>query len=118
MAYRLRKLREYMRGWIGYFGISEYYKPIPPLDQWIRRRLRMCYWKMWKRPKKRFKELRKLGLDDGQIKRVVSSRKGYWKLSRTLATNMGMGNAWLEEQGLISLKEQWSKIHYPASLRR
>jgi len=75
--------------------------------------LRMCYWKMWKRPKKRFKELRKLGLDDGQIKRVVSSRKGYWKLSRTLATNMGMGNAWLAEQGLISLKEQWSKIHYP-----
>ena len=104
MAYRLKKLREYMRGWIGYFGISEYYKAIPPLDQWIRRRLRMCYWKMWKRPKKRFKELRKLGLDDGQIKRVVSSRKGYWKLSRTLATNMGMGNAWLEKQGLISLK--------------
>jgi len=114
MAYRLKKLREYMRGWIGYFGLSEYYKPIPPLDQWIRRRLRMCYWKMWKRPKKRFKELRKLGLDDGQIKRVVSSRKGYWKLSRTLATNMGMGNAWLEKQGLISLKEQWSKIHYPS----
>ena len=48
-------------------------------------------------------------------KMIVSSRKGYWKLSRTLATNMGMGNAWLEEQGLISLKEQWSKIHYPAT---
>ena len=114
MAYRLKKLREYMRGWIGYFGISEYYKPIPTLDQWIRRRLRLCYWKMWKRPKKRRHELRKRGLNDGQINKVVSSRKGYWKLSRTLATNMGMGNAWLEEQGLISLKEQWSKIHYPA----
>ena len=114
MAWRLKKLREYMRGWIGYFGISEYYKPIPPLDQWIRRRVRMCYWKMWKRPKKRFKELRKLGVTTRQIKMVVSSRKGYWKLSRTLATNMGMGNAWLEEQGLVSLKEQWSKIHYPA----
>jgi RNA-directed DNA polymerase len=114
MGYRLKKLREYMRGWIGYFGISEYYKPIPPLDQWIRRRLRLCYWKMWKRPKQRRKQLRKLGLDDRQINMVVSSRKGYWKLSRTLATNMGMDNAWLEEQGLISLKEQWSKIHYPA----
>ena len=68
---------------------------------------------MWKRPKKRRHELRKLGLDESQINRVVSSRKGYWKLSRTLATNMGMGNAWLKEQGLISLKEQWSKIHYP-----
>jgi len=114
MSYRLKKLREYMRGWIGYFGISEYYNPIPPLDQWIRRRVRMCYWKMWKRPQKRFKELRKLGAPLKQIKMVVSSRKGYWKLSRTLATNMGMSNEWLAEQGLISLKEQWSKIHYPA----
>jgi hypothetical protein len=34
--------------------------------------------------------------------------------STTLATNMGMGNAWLKKQGLISLKEQWSRMHYPA----
>lgn len=114
MAWRLKNLREYMWGWINYFGISEYYKPIPPLDQWIRRRLRMCYWKMWKRPKQRRKQLRKLGLNERQINMVVSSRKGHWKLSRTLSTNMGMGNAWLKKQGLISLKDQWSKIHYPA----
>lgn len=113
MQYRLKKLREYMRGWIGYFGLSEYYGAIPPLDQWIRRRVRLCYWKMWKRPKKRRHELRKLRIRESQINRVVSSRKGYWKLSRTLATNTGMDNAWLKEQGLISLKEQWSNIHYP-----
>ena len=64
---------------------------------------------------KRFKELRKLGTPIKQVKMVVSSRKAYWKLSRTLATNMGMGNAWLAEQGLISLKEQWSRIHYPTN---
>ena len=113
MQWRLKKLREYMRGWIGYYGISEYFRPIDPLDQWIRRRVRLCYWKMWKRPKKRYRELRILKVSERQIRMVVSSRKGYWKLSRTLATNMGMGNAWLKEQGLISLKEQWSKIHYP-----
>ena len=114
MEYRLRKLRQYMRGWIGYFGISEYYKPIPLLDQWIRRRVRMCYWKMWKKAQRRFRELLKLNVNVRQIKMVVSSRKAYWKLSRTLATNMGMGNEWLAEQGLISLKEQWSRNHYPA----
>jgi RNA-directed DNA polymerase len=78
MKYRLMKLRQYMRGWIGYFGISEYYKPIPPLDQWIRRRVRMCYWKMWKKAQKRFRELLKLGVSVSQIKMVVSSRKAYW----------------------------------------
>ncbi|HOI68014.1 MAG TPA: group II intron reverse transcriptase/maturase, partial [Thiomonas arsenitoxydans] len=41
MAYRLHKLGQYVRGWLGYFGISEYYRPIPELDEWLRRRIRM-----------------------------------------------------------------------------
>ena len=31
-----------IRVWMGYFGISEYYRPIPELDHWLRRRIRMC----------------------------------------------------------------------------
>lgn len=49
MAYRLDKLAQYVRGWMGYFGISDYYRPIPELDQWLRRRIRMCYWKQWRK---------------------------------------------------------------------
>jgi len=44
MEYRYHKLAQYIRGWMGYYGISEYYRPIPGIDQWIRRRMRMCYW--------------------------------------------------------------------------
>jgi len=29
MDYRYQKLAEYLRGWMNYFGISEYYRPIP-----------------------------------------------------------------------------------------
>jgi hypothetical protein len=29
----------------------------------------------------------------------------------------GMTNKWLKEQGLMSVKEQWVKIHYPATAR-
>lgn len=32
----------------GYFGTSQYYRPVPELNEWIRRRLRMCYWKQWR----------------------------------------------------------------------
>jgi RNA-directed DNA polymerase len=42
MDYRLKKLAEYLRGWMNYFGISEYYRPVPEIDHWLRRRLRMC----------------------------------------------------------------------------
>ncbi|WOG25498.1 group II intron maturase-specific domain-containing protein [Endozoicomonas sp. 8E] len=31
------KLAGYIRGWMDYFRITEYYHPIPQLDQWIRR---------------------------------------------------------------------------------
>ena len=48
MRYRLDKLAQYVRGWMGYFGISQYYRPVPELDEWLRRRVRMCYWKQWR----------------------------------------------------------------------
>jgi RNA-directed DNA polymerase len=42
MDYRYKKIAEYLRGWMNYYGISEYYRPLPGLDTWLRRRMRMC----------------------------------------------------------------------------
>jgi RNA-directed DNA polymerase len=115
MDYRIRKLSEYLRGWMAYFALSEYYKPVPTLDEWIRRRLRMCYWKQWKRCRKRVGELLKLGVNERQAVLTALSRKGYWRLSRTMATQSGMTNQWLESQGLVSILKLWKAYHYPAS---
>ncbi|MEI6259901.1 MAG: hypothetical protein WCR46_08345 [Deltaproteobacteria bacterium] len=43
------------------------------------------------------------------------SRKGPWRLVRTFATEIGMTNQWLKKHGLISVKELWVNIHYPAT---
>ncbi len=49
MEYRLRKLAQCVRGWMGSFGISDYYyRPVSELDHWRHRRMRMCYWKRWR----------------------------------------------------------------------
>jgi len=32
MKYRMQKLAQYLRGWMNYFGISEYYRPTPEID--------------------------------------------------------------------------------------
>ena len=61
MDYRLRKLAQYLRGWVNYFGISDYYRPVPEIDHWLRRRIRMCYWKRWRRPRTKVRELLRLG---------------------------------------------------------
>jgi len=113
MKHRLKKLTVYLRGWMNYFGISEYYRPLPEIDGWIRRRVRMCYWKMWRKPKTKIKNLLKLGVWlDNAIKAGMSS-KGYWHLSKTLGTQTGMTNEWLAKQGLVSVRELWIAIHYP-----
>lgn len=113
MEVRLAKLSQYIRGWMGYFGLSEYYTILPTLDEWLRRRVRSCYWKMWRRPRNRIRQLLKLGTGKRSAILAGLSRKGYWRLSRTLSTHTGMTNAWLAEQGVISLKELWVNIHYP-----
>ena len=117
MPYRLGKLAEYIRGWVNYFGISEYYRPIPEIDHWLRRRVRMCYWKQWRYCRTKVGKLVSLGTNLKLAIDVGRSRKGPWCLSRTLATQTGMTNQWLKDQGLVSVKELWVKIHYPAQAR-
>ena len=77
----------------------------------------MCYWKQWRKTRTKVRELLKLGTSKREAILTALSRKGYWHLARTLATHSGMTNQWLKEQGLISIKEQWVNIHYPATAR-
>jgi RNA-directed DNA polymerase len=117
MEYRLGKLAQYVRGWMNYFGISEYYRPMPEIDHWLRRRIRMCYWKQWRYVRTKVRNLLSLGTHPGVAIPMCLSRKGPWRCARTLATQTGMTNNWLKEQGLISVKELWVNIHYPAKAR-
>ncbi len=114
MAYRIHKLNEYIRGWIHYFGLSQYYRPLPELDAWLRRRLRMCFWKRWRYVRTKVRELLKLGTARKTAILTALSRKGPWHLSRTLATQTGMTKQWLTETlGLVSIRTLWISLHYP-----
>jgi RNA-directed DNA polymerase len=110
MTERFVRLNRYLRGWMNYFGISQHYTPIEELDGWLRRRIRMCYWKQWRRPRRRIANLLKLGTSKRHAILTGISRKGYWRLSKTLATQTGMTNEWLEQQGLLSIRQLWMKV--------
>ena len=117
MDYRYGEIRTYLQGWINYFGIGMKYNDAVGLDQWIRRRIRMCYWKQWRRPRKRIGELIKLGAPRYHAILTGLSRKGYWHLAKTLSTNCGLSNEHLQRQGLLSLRTLWIRIHHPATAR-
>jgi RNA-directed DNA polymerase len=111
MDYRFQKLGQYLRGWLGYFGISEYYRPIPELDEWLRRRVRMCYWKQWRLTRTKIGHLLALGVGKRTAVLTGISSKSYWHLSRSQATQVGMTNDWLKARGLVSIRDLWMKAH-------
>ena len=109
MEHRLKELGQYLRGWFGYFGISQYYEPIPELDNWIRRRIRMCYWKQWRWMRTKIKHLLALGVSLKTAIQHAASSKSYWHMARTPGLQQAMSNAWLKAQGLVSVKDLWCK---------
>jgi len=114
MQDRYGHIHVYVSGWMNYFGIGMRYTDIMELDHWLRRRMRMCYLKQWGRARKRIGELIGLGSPKHQAILTGLSRKGYWHLAKTYATNCGLSKQYLENQGLVSLRTLWIGIHYPA----
>ena len=105
-----RGLNRCVRGWIGYFGLARQFDDIADLDGWIRRRVRMCYWKQRRRPRTKVRNLVRLGVNlDMAIQHAVTCKR-YWRLSRRPAMHCAMPNKWLTQQGLLSLKQLWSEL--------
>jgi len=114
---RIIRLKHYVQGRMAHYGCGLKYHDAVEFDGWIRRRLRMCYWKQWRRPRKRIRELIKLGVKVREAIYLGLSRKSYWRLSKTLVTNTGLNNKHFEKIGLISVRTLWCKIHHPATAR-
>lgn len=51
MVLRAIKLKQLIIGWLGYFKLADMKVTLRELDEWLRRRLRLCYWKQWKKIK-------------------------------------------------------------------
>jgi RNA-directed DNA polymerase len=110
MTERLKELRQYLRGWGGYFSLVPLRSIFSKLDKWIRRRIRSCYWKQWRRPRTRIAKLRKLGVRAREAFLHGISRKGPWVMAKTEAMHIAITNAYLREAGLVSLEELWTKF--------
>ena len=95
----ITKTKQVIRGWVNYYYLAEMKKFLFELDAWFRRRIRMVFLKRWKRAKTKMKNLMKLGLDVDSAKRIGYSRKGYWRLSKTVEMSLAISNKRLEANG-------------------
>jgi RNA-directed DNA polymerase len=110
MSHRFKELRRYFNGWVGYFSVSPIKSFFSDLDKWVRRRIRACYWKQWRRPRTKIRMLLKLGVREHEAFTHGNSSKGAWVMSSSQAVHEALPTAYLTEQGLASLSEIWSKF--------
>ena len=105
-------------GWIGYFGKGKGRNKLRQIEEWLRRRLRMCIWKQWKKVGKRMRSLIQLGATRQQAYEWANTRKSYWRVSKSPILHRTITNERLEQRGLRSLVQLYNRRHLILTNRR
>lgn len=110
MNTRIERLNQYLTGWCGYFALADTPTIFKELDQWIRRRLRMCQWKEWKKPKTKVRKLVGFGIPKEKAYEWGNSRKKYWRVAKSPILQRTLSNSYWSLKGLKSLYERYSQL--------
>ena len=97
----IAKLNEYIRGWWGYYCLTEARHIFKALNIWIIRRLRCLVWKQWKNPRTRVANLKKRGISHKDAMLCGNSRKKYWRMSRVKWVMFALPKEYFLSRGLI-----------------
>lgn len=81
----IKELTVFLRGWKGYFNLTEARSVFEDLDQWIRHRLRSYIWQQWPKVRTRYKMLIKFGIGHDLALQTASSGKGSWRVNNSPA---------------------------------
>jgi hypothetical protein len=104
----IRKLNEYLLGWLGFFWIAGMRVVVRSVDAHVRRRLRAIQLKQWSRRRTIATRLIRLGVPKAMAwKGVYAGHRSLWALTRASAVERGLNNAHFEKRGLVSVEEAW-----------
>jgi RNA-directed DNA polymerase len=107
---RIKALNYLIIGWVNYFGLADMKERVKGLDEWIRRRLRMCIWKQWRKIKTRHDSLVKLGVENSKAWEHANTRKGYWRIAGSPILQCTLTNDYLFRLGFVSLSSRYSQV--------
>ena len=109
---RLLKLKRLIYGWVNYFRIADMSVLLSKeIDPNIRRKLRVIIWKQWKKIKKRYTCLRKLGISHRDAYVTANSRKGYYHIAHTRVIETAISKERLNKRGLVNSLDHYLKVH-------
>lgn len=107
---RIIKLRRYIIGWVNYFKLADMKALLKEIDKWMRRRIRMVYWKQWKRVRTRFNRLRSLGIAEDKAWEYANTRKGHWRISNSPILSKSLRNRVLQRFGCIFFSDYYQQV--------
>lgn len=110
MEIRATKIKQTILGWVEYFKLADMKNVLKELDEWLRRRIRLCYWKQWKRIKTKHDNLVKLGIENHKAWEYANTRKGYWRISHSPILARTLTNQYLKDQGFITLSDRYLQV--------
>ncbi len=109
MEERIKMLNYVIREWVNYFRIADMKGVMQEITSHLNRRIRCIYWKQWKTPENRIKNLTRLGLNNSKAIKFASSNR-YWQISKTYELHIALSNENLREQGLIFAIDYYLKV--------
>jgi len=94
---RMLKLKQAITGWVSYFKLADMGRFVKLLDEWLRRRIRMCLWKQWKRIRTKHDNLVKFGIRSSKAWEFANTRKGCWRISNSPILASTLTNEYLKK---------------------
>ena len=95
------------RGWVGYYHLANMKRLLLETDEWLRRRIRMCIWKAWKKAKTKVANLIICGINKYQAYEWGNTRKGYWRIADSPILKRAIDNNKLRSAGYATLMEAY-----------
>jgi RNA-directed DNA polymerase len=110
LSHTIEELNPLLRGWIGYFQLTQSKGILEELDGWVRRRLRCLLWRQWKRPRTRGRKLCALGLDAERAWLSAMNGRGPWWNAGASHLNQALPAAYFTRLGLVSLLREQQRL--------
>ena len=108
---RIKQINYLIRGWVNYFRIANMKKSMREIDKHLRTRIRIIIWKQWKKPQRKEKALKQLGVKPDIAYNLAHTSKSYQLVAKTDWLKFAINNERLRKRGLIFLSDQYAKVH-------
>ena len=98
------------RGWLNYFRLASITSKLDAIDSWLRKRLRYCIWKDWKKPERRRKNFLRLGVDHNHAYSWSRTRMGGWAVAQSPIMKTTITLERLCKRGYESMLKHYQKV--------